>query len=90
MSTHRLANELASLKDELTALAAEPIAAAASASRDKMDGAAKLVGEALQDIEQFVAHEEERIGNLISERPLASVAAAFVAGLAVGLILGRR
>jgi ElaB/YqjD/DUF883 family membrane-anchored ribosome-binding protein len=90
MSMHRLADELASLRDELASLAGERATAAVSASREKIDEAAKLLGEVMEDIEQIVVREEESVENFISSRPLASVAAAFLAGLAVGFILRRR
>ena len=83
MSMERLADELAILKDELGALASDQLAAAASASREKLDGAARLLNEALHDVEGLVAREEENIENMIAARPLASVAAAFVAAFPV-------
>lgn len=90
MSMQRLAEELSNLRDELGSLAGEQVATAASASREKIDGAAKVLAEALQDIEQFIAREEENLENVISSRPLTSIAAAFVAGLAIGLIVRGR
>lgn len=88
--THRLGEELNSLKDELSKLAGENAAAAVSASREKIDEAAKLLGGVIGDIEHLVAHEEENIEDFISSRPIVSVAAAFIAGIAVGFILRRR
>lgn len=90
MSIQRLADELAGLREELGALARDQISVAASASREKIDGATKALGETLQDIEEVLAREEEGLEEAISSHPLAWVAAAFVAGLAVGLILRRR
>jgi ElaB/YqjD/DUF883 family membrane-anchored ribosome-binding protein len=90
MSMRRLAEELAGLKDELAALAGDNAAAALSASREKIDEAAKLLGGVMDDVEQLVAREGEDIENFISSRPLTSVAAAFLAGLAVGFVLRRR
>lgn len=90
MSMHRLADELAGLREELTSLAGEGTAAAMSASREKIDDTAKLLGEVMANIEEIVVREEENVENFISSRPLASVGAAFLAGLAVGFILRRR
>jgi ElaB/YqjD/DUF883 family membrane-anchored ribosome-binding protein len=90
MSMERLASELASLRDELGSPAQDHVSAAMSASREKIDAAAEFLGEALHDIEQLVAREEENVESAIAARPLASVAVAFVAGLAIGLILRRR
>lgn len=90
MSMQRLADELASLKEELATLAGEGAAAAMSASRERIDDAARMLGEVMENIEEIVIREEENVENFVSSRPLASVAAAFLAGLAVGFILRRR
>ena len=90
MSIQQLADELSGLKDELGPIVRDHVSAAAASSREKLDGATKIIGEALQDIEQLCAREEEQLEAAISSRPLASVAAAFVVGLAVGLILRGR
>ena len=86
----RLSEELANLKDELVSAAGETAAEALSASREKVDDAAKLLGGVIDDIEQLVAREEESFEKLVAERPLTSVAAAFLAGMAIGFILRRR
>jgi ElaB/YqjD/DUF883 family membrane-anchored ribosome-binding protein len=88
--THRLGEELDSLRNELGRLVDESAAAAVSASRDKIDEAAKLLGGVMDEIEQLVAREEEHIETLISSRPVMSVAAAFLAGVALGYVLRRR
>ena len=90
MTIQRLAEELASLKEELAAMAGDGAAAALSASREKIDGAARLLAEAMDEAERLVARDEESLENFIASRPMVSVAAAFVAGLAVGAMLRRR
>ena len=87
---HQLGEELSILKDELSKLAGQNADAALSASREKIEEAAKLLGGVMDDVEQLVAREEEQIENFISSRPVVSVAAAFLAGIAVGFILRRR
>ena len=87
---HRLGEELNSLKDELSKLIGEKADTTVSASRERLEDVAKVLGGVVDDIEQFVGHEEERIEGLISSRPVMSIVAAFAAGLAVGLILRRR
>lgn len=87
---HQLGAELSSLKDELSKLAGEDADAALSASREKIDEAAKLLGGVMEDIEQLVGREEEQIENFISSRPVVSVAAAFLVGIALGVVLRRR
>lgn len=88
--TRRLGEELDSLKAELSRLGGDGAAAAVSASREKIDEAAKLLSGVMDDIEQLVAREEESIERFIAGRPVASVAVAFLAGIAVGFILRRR
>lgn len=87
---HQLGEELSILKDELSKLAGENADAALSASREKIEEAAKLLGGVMDDVEQLVAREEEQIENFITSRPVVSVTAAFLAGIAVGFILRRR
>jgi ElaB/YqjD/DUF883 family membrane-anchored ribosome-binding protein len=86
----RLGEELDTLQDELSRLATGNAAAAVSASREKIGEAAKLLGGVMDDIEELVTREEENIEHGISSRPIMSVAAAFVAGIAIGFILRRR
>ena len=88
--THRLGEELDTLRVDLTRLVDENAAAAMSASREKIDEAAKMLGGVMDEIEQLVAREEEHIEDLISSRPVMSVAAAFLAGVALGYVLRRR
>lgn len=88
--THQIGEELSSLKDQLSRLAGENADAALSASREKIDEAAKLLGGVMEDVEQFIGREEEQIESFISSRPLVSVAAAFLAGMALGFVLRRR
>ena len=88
--THQLGEELNGLKEELSKLAGENADAALSASREKIDEAVKLLGGVMDDVEQLFAREEEQIENFISSRPVVSVAAAFLAGIAVGFVLRRR
>ena len=88
--TQRLGEELNSLKDELSKLAGDNAAAAMSASRERIDEAAKLLGGVMDDVEQLVAHEEENIDQFIAGHPIVSVAAAFLAGMAVSFVLRRR
>jgi ElaB/YqjD/DUF883 family membrane-anchored ribosome-binding protein len=90
MSIQQLADELASLKDELGSVARDHVSAAAASSREKIDGATKFFDDTLRGIERLLAREEEHLESAISSHPLASVTAAFVAGLAIGLILRRR
>jgi ElaB/YqjD/DUF883 family membrane-anchored ribosome-binding protein len=90
MTMQRLVKELGGLKEELATLAAENATAALSASREKIDEAGTLLGKVIGDVEQVIAREEENIESFVVSRPLVSVAAAFLAGLAVGVMLRRQ
>jgi ElaB/YqjD/DUF883 family membrane-anchored ribosome-binding protein len=90
MLMQRCAEELASLKDELVALAGQNTAAAMAASREKADEAAKLLSGVVADIEEAIAREEENVENFIANRPFAAMASAFLVGVALGALLRRR
>jgi ElaB/YqjD/DUF883 family membrane-anchored ribosome-binding protein len=72
------------------ALAGQNTAAAMSASREKADEAARLLGSVISDIEELVVREEENVENFIASRPLTSIAGAFLAGVALGVLLRRK
>jgi ElaB/YqjD/DUF883 family membrane-anchored ribosome-binding protein len=88
--THHLGEELDTLRSELGRLIDENAAAAVSASREKIDEAAKVLGGVMDEVVQLVAREEEHVETLISSRPVMSVAAAFLAGAALGYLMRRR
>lgn len=88
--SRHLGEELDSLRNELSALVGENASAAMSASREKIDEATKLLRGMMDEVEQMVAREEEQIETFISSRPVTSVATAFLAGVALGYVLGRR
>jgi hypothetical protein len=86
----RLGEELAALKDELSKTVDEHATEAVAASREKLEELATTVGSLLEEIEQAVSREEQHVEELISSRPILSVAAAFLAGLALGYVARRR
>ena len=87
---NRLFEELDALRSELGGLVDRNTAEAVSASREKFDEAARVIGGLLEEIEQTVVREEQRLEDLVSSRPVISVAAAFLAGLALGYAVRRR
>ena len=87
---NRMFEELDALKRELGRLVDKNAAEAASASREKLGEAGKLMGNLLEEIEQAVVREEQHFEDIISSRPVMSVAAAFLAGLALGYAVRRR
>jgi ElaB/YqjD/DUF883 family membrane-anchored ribosome-binding protein len=87
---NRLFEELDALKGELGRLVETNAAEAVSASREKLDEAAKVMRGLLEEIEQAVVREEQHLEDLVSSRPVISVAAAFLAGLALGYAVRRR
>ena len=86
----RLGEELAALKDELSKAVDDGAAEAAAISREKFEDLTRIVGGLLEEIEQAVSREEQHVEELISSRPILSVAAAFLAGLALGYVARRR
>jgi ElaB/YqjD/DUF883 family membrane-anchored ribosome-binding protein len=86
----QLGEELDRLRSELGRLIDTNAADAVSGSREKIDEAAKMIGGLVDEIEQVFAREEQQIEDFISSRPVMSVAAAFLAGLALGYVVRRR
>ena len=86
----QLGEELDHLRSELGRLIDTNAADAVSASREKIDEAAKVIGGLVDEIEQVFAREEQQIEDFIASRPVMSVAAAFLAGLALGYVVRRR
>jgi ElaB/YqjD/DUF883 family membrane-anchored ribosome-binding protein len=44
---------------------------------------------ALNDLGQTLSEQEEHVGNIVSERPIATLASAFALGVVVGFMLRR-
>ena len=84
------------LQDELLALKADAarLLGTASdeilkASRQRADDLADQLKSALDELGRTLGQEEKQLEKLVIERPLASLACAFAAGIVMGLVLRR-
>lgn len=58
-------------------------------SKANADALAAQIKTALNELATVLGHEEERIENVVSDRPIATLASAFALGVVVGAMLGR-
>jgi ElaB/YqjD/DUF883 family membrane-anchored ribosome-binding protein len=86
-NTTHLNDELQALKIDVSRLlntSGESIRASASA-----DAFAARIKEALQELSEVLSGEEGQVRQLISERPITSLASAFALGVVVGFVMRR-
>jgi ElaB/YqjD/DUF883 family membrane-anchored ribosome-binding protein len=83
-----LTDELQALKDvsRLLNTAGEGLL---DASKNRTEALADQIKAALNDLGETLSEQEDHVQNLISERPIASLASAFALGVVVGFMLRR-
>lgn len=83
-----LTDELQALKDvsRLLTTAGEGLL---DASKNRTEALADQIKAALNDLGEVLSEQENHVQNLISERPIASLASAFALGVVVGFMLRR-
>lgn len=59
------------------------------ASKNRTEALADQIKAALNDLGEVLSEQENHVQNLISERPIASLASAFALGVVVGFMLRR-
>ncbi len=59
------------------------------ATKARADTLTDQIKAALNELGETLSQNEEQVGRLIAERPIASLASAFALGLAVGLMFRR-
>ncbi|WP_454630110.1 hypothetical protein [Bradyrhizobium cenepequi] len=88
-NTTHLNDELQSLKIDVSRLlntTGEGIRDTANASADAF---ATRIKEALEELSEVLSGEEGQVRQLISERPITSLASAFALGVVVGFVMRR-
>jgi ElaB/YqjD/DUF883 family membrane-anchored ribosome-binding protein len=88
--TGRMSDELKALKVDVTRLLSTTGEEMFEAPRDRAEALADQVEIALADLGETISEEQELLNDLISERPVASLASAFALGVAVGFMLRRQ
>lgn len=84
-----LRDELQALKQDVTDLLGKAGASIADASSSQAEALTEQIKAVLSDLGETVGREEDRIGEIISDRPITTLASAFALGVVVGFALGR-
>jgi ElaB/YqjD/DUF883 family membrane-anchored ribosome-binding protein len=60
------------------------------ASKNRTEALADQIKAALNDLGETLSEQEDQVQNLISERPITSLASAFALGVVVGFMLRKQ
>jgi ElaB/YqjD/DUF883 family membrane-anchored ribosome-binding protein len=77
--------ELLGLKDEIAELVSAKADRLHATSRAQTEAFAEQMKDILHDVGETLKQDEQRLEDLITERPLPALAVAFAVGLLVGL-----
>jgi ElaB/YqjD/DUF883 family membrane-anchored ribosome-binding protein len=84
-----LKEELQTLKADMSRLLSTTGEGLFEASKDRTEALADQIEAALNDLPGTLDEQEDRIENLVSDRPITSLASAFALGVVVGFMLRR-
>jgi ElaB/YqjD/DUF883 family membrane-anchored ribosome-binding protein len=84
-----LRDELQTLKDDVTRLLKTTSEGIFDSSTSRAEALADQIKDALNDLGETLSEHEGQVDNIISERPLTSLASAFALGVVVGFMLRR-
>ena len=84
-----LKDELQALKGEVSRLLNTTSDGIFDASKIHAEALADQIKAALDDLGETLSEQEDHVGNIISERPITSLASAFALGVVVGFMLRR-
>lgn len=84
-----LESELQTLKNDVLRSLGAKRDEIRDSSRANSDVLAAQIKSALNELGTILGHEEERLENIVSDRPIATLASAFALGVVVGAMLGR-
>ncbi len=84
-----LRDELQALKDTVSRQANRTSEGLFDASKNRADILADQIKAALNDLAETLSEQEGHVENLISDRPITSLASAFALGVVVGFTLRR-
>ncbi|MGB8609390.1 DUF883 family protein [Bradyrhizobium sp.] len=89
LDSSELRDELLALKDDVSRLLNTTSEGIFDASKNRAEALADQIKAALDDLGETLSEQEGHVENIISERPIASIASAFALGVVVGLMLRR-
>ena len=84
-----LKDELQALKGEVSRLLNTSGEGIFDASKSQAEALADQIKAALNDLGETLSKQEEHVGDIISERPITTLASAFALGVVVGFVLRR-
>ena len=87
--TGRMSDELKALKVDVTRLLSTTGEDVFETSKDRAEALADQIKAALAELGETVSEEQEQLRDLITERPVASLASVFALGVVVGFMLRR-
>lgn len=87
--TGRMSDELKALKVDVTRLLSAAGEDMFDASKDRAEAFADQIRAALAELGETIGEEQDQLHDLITERPVASLASAFALGVVVGFMLRR-
>ncbi len=85
----QLKDELQALKSEVSRLLDTTGEGIFDASKTRAEALADQIKAALNDLGETLSEQEEHIGDIVSERPITTLASAFALGVVVGFMLRR-
>ena len=85
----QLKDELQALKSEVSRLLDSTGEGIFDASKTRAEALADQIKAALNDLGETLSEQEEHFGNIVSERPITTLASAFALGVVVGFMLRR-
>ena len=87
--SHALRDELQALKGDLSRLLNTTSEGTFDSSTSRAEALADQIKAALNDLGETLSEQEGKVENIISDRPITSLASAFALGVVVGVMLGR-
>ena len=82
-----LTDELQALKGDVSRLLSTASDGIFDASKQRADALADQIKAALNDLGETLSEQEDHVENLMSDRPITSLASAFALGVVVGFML---
>jgi ElaB/YqjD/DUF883 family membrane-anchored ribosome-binding protein len=82
-------DELQALKGDVARLLSTTSEGIFDASKNRADALADQIKAALDDLGETLSEQEGHVANIISDRPITSLASAFAHGIVVGFMLRR-
>jgi len=87
--TGRMSEEPKALQIDVTRLLSTASEEMFDSSKDRAEALADQIKAALAELGETVSEEQEQLNDLVTERPVASLASAFALGVVVGFMLRR-